>query len=308
MTTRVFVAGATGVLGRYALPSLVEAGHDLTGVARTAEKAAWLEHAGARPVSLDLFDATAVREAVRGHDVVINLATAVPRPGPAMFLPWAWHEMDRVRREVSANLVSAALAGDTVGRVIQESFAPIYADGGDAWLDESAPVRPARYNRTALAAEGQVERFTRAGRVGVALRFGMLYGPEDAWTALLLEAIRRGWFPLPGRPNAYGSWTEHGDAGRAVAAALDIPAGVYNVVEDEPAPRREVARGIATLLGVREPRFLPPWTTVLAGVVGGILARSLRISNRKLRSASAWAPRYPTTVAGLAAVVGRAPQ
>ena len=256
---RIFLSGASGALGRPAVPLLLEAGHEVTAVGRTPEKRKLLEGLGARAVEVDLFDAAAVARAVRGADAICNLATAVPPADLRLLLPWSWHEMDRVRRRVSANLVDAALAGETVRRVIQESFAPIYAAAGDAWVDETSLVRPARYNRSALDAEAHTERFTRGGRDGVVLRFGMFCGPGDPATLQLVDAIRRGWFPLFGRPDAYSSWAAHEDAARAVVAALDVPPGIYNVVEDEPMRRRELADGMAALLGVRPPRFLPAW-------------------------------------------------
>lgn len=299
---RIFVAGATGVVGRRVVPELVESGHDITAVGRTPEKRRRLEERGARAVEVDMFDAAAVRSAVGDAEVVINLTTAVPPAGIRMLLPWSWREMGRVRRHISANLVAAALSGQ-VRRVIQESFAPIYADGGDAWLDETAEVRPASYNRSAFEAEGQADEFTRAGRLGVVLRFTYMYGPRDPVTEQLLDGVRRGWFPLFGSPDAYSSWIAHDDAAAAVVAALDVPAGIYNVVETEPMRRRDLAEGLAQTLGVKPPRFLPDWVTALGGGVAATLARSLRISNRKLREASDWAPRYPTMLEGLRAII-----
>jgi len=160
---RIFVTGATGVLGSRAVPHMLEAGHEVTAVGRNPEKRALLERQGARAVDVDLFDPEAVRRAVRGAEVICNLATAVPPTEIGTVLPWSWREMDRIRRHVSAHLVDAALAEDTGQRVVQESFAPIYADGGDAWLDESSTVRPARYNRTALDAEASADRPRRCG-------------------------------------------------------------------------------------------------------------------------------------------------
>ncbi|HET8622588.1 MAG TPA: NAD(P)-dependent oxidoreductase [Gemmatimonadales bacterium] len=287
----VFVTGATGVVGRRVVPLLLHAGHQVTAAGRNPNKLRRLQDQGIRAEAVNLFDLAAVGRAVAGAEAIVNLATAVPPPGPRMFLPWAWRPMDRVRRKVSRNLVDAALAGETVERIVQESFAPIYADAGDTWVDETAPVRPARYNRSVLAAEDSADRFTRAGRVGVVLRFGLFYGPDDTATAALLDAVRRGWFPLPGRPQAYLSWISHDDAASAVVAALGVPAGIYNVVESAPRRRRDTADTIARRLGVRPPRFLPTWATSVAGVVGATMAKSLRISNRKLREASGWAPR-----------------
>lgn len=302
---RIFIAGATGVLGRRVVPQLVERGYEVTAVGRTQEKRERLEAWGAHPVELDLFDSAAVLRAVSdaGADAIVNLATAVPPAGFGMLLPWSWREMDRVRRVVSSNLAEAALTTDHVLRVVQESFAPIYADGGDEWLDEAADVRPARYNRAALEAEAQAQRLTAAGRTGVVLRFAYMYGPHDPVTEQLVDGIRRGWFPLFGAPDAYGSWIHHDDAAAAVLAALELPAAVYNVVEDEPSRRREVADAVAEALGVRPPRFMPVWTVLLGGSVARTLGRSLRISNRRLRETSDWAPRFPTTMDGLKAVI-----
>jgi 2-alkyl-3-oxoalkanoate reductase len=298
---RIFLTGATGALGSWVVPMLVRAGHEVTAVGRTAEKRATLGRAGARPVEVNLFDPSAVRRALGGAEAVINLATAIP-PGLRAVLPWAWRQNDRIRTEVSANLVTGALSGTTVRRVIQESFAPIYLDRGDEWVSESAPVRPTAYNRTMLDAEAQAEAFTRAGRIGVVLRFAFFYGPHDPATGMLLDAVRRGWFPLIGDPEGYASWVAHEDAAAAVVAALDQPAGVYNVVDDRPLRRRELAAGVAQLEGVEMPRMLPRWAWPLAGVTRAVLARSLRISNRKLRTGTAWAPRYRSMLDGLAAI------
>src|SRR5438094_5191554 len=138
---RVFVAGATGVVGRRAVNLAVGAGHEVTGVARNPEKAQLLQELGATPIDVDLFDAESVRRAVDGHEVVINLATRIP-PLTRAALPWAWKETDRIRSLASRNLVDGALAAGA-GRYVQESFAPIYPDCGSAWIDESVPVEPA---------------------------------------------------------------------------------------------------------------------------------------------------------------------
>jgi 2-alkyl-3-oxoalkanoate reductase len=278
--------------------------HEVTGVGRTPGKRALLERAGARGVDVDLFDAPAVRRAVAGHDVIVNLATAVPSPAWRALIPGAWRAMDRVRREVSANLVEGALASGTVTRFVQESFAPIYPDSGDRWIDESSPVRPGSYNRSTLDAESNAQRFARGGAwVGVVLRFGAFYGPGDPFTLQMIDGVRRGLFPMFGRPEGYYSYVEHDDAATAVIASLGVPTGIYNVVEREPTTRRALADGIARLLGARPPRLLPPWMARFGGSLGETLARSLRISSRKLEQASGWSPRYPTTLDGMAAIL-----
>jgi nucleoside-diphosphate-sugar epimerase len=220
----------------------------------------------------------------------------------------AWLENDRIRREGSANLVDAALAGGAA-RFIQESFAPVYPDNGDRWIDESTPLAPTAYNRTVLDAERSAKRFTESGRAGVVLRFGAFYGPDAEHLADTFRRVRRGRAPLPGDPGAYMSSCHHDDAASAAAAALAIESGTYNVVDDHPLTHREVFDSLAAALGVAPPRFPPKWVTPLFGSIGKLLARSLRISNLRLRASSAWTPRYPSVREGwpsvLAGVDGR---
>ncbi len=290
---KVFVTGATGVVGRRAVPLLVQAGHEVTAVARTPDKAAALQRTGARPVTVDLFDATGVRRAMAGHEAVINLATHIPRSTARMLLPWSWRENDRIRRDASAILVDAALA-EGVGRLVQESFAPMYPDCGDEWIDEEVPPRPARYNRSTLDAERSAARFTHAGGAGVVLRYAGFYGPDAAHVPDLIRFTRRGVSALPGRPDAYFSSLSHDDAASAAVAALGVGAGIYNVVDDEPLRRAEFVAVVAAGEGVPPPGPQPAWMARMLGSLGELLSRSQRMSNRTFREASGWAPRYPS--------------
>ncbi len=296
--SRVFVAGATGVIGRRVVPLLVAAGHRVTAVGRAPDKRAALERAGAAAIELDLFDPAAVRRAVAGHDVVINLATHIPASARAFF-PGAWRETNRMRRLVSHSLATAA----GTSRFIQESFAPIYGDAGDRWIDEDAPVRVARYNRGVLDAEAAAGRVTWDGGTGVVLRFAFFYGADSDFTRDAIRYVRRGRAPVLGSPSGFISAVSHDDAATAVIAALAVPAGTYNVSDDRPLRRREFVDALAEALGVPPPKFFPRWLAVLAGSLGETLARSQRIANGKLRAASGWAPRYPSVVEGWRAVV-----
>ncbi|MDQ3855972.1 MAG: NAD(P)-dependent oxidoreductase [Chloroflexota bacterium] len=302
---KVFIAGATGVIGRRVVPVLVTQGHSVTGIGRTAERRARLEQLGATAVKLDLFDAAALRRAVHGHDVVINLATHIPKT-TRMFFPRAWRENDQVRKLGSANLIDAAIAGD-VERFVQESFALTYPDMGDRWIFEDTPIRPTRYNRTVADAEWSAARFTEHGGIGVVLRFAAFYGPDSGQTRELIRYARRGWAALPGPPDAYFSSVSHDDAAAAVVAALGLPAGAYNMVDDEPLRRREFFDALAAALGTRPPRLPPAWTVRLMGSLGETLGRSVRMSNRKLRAEGGWSPRFPSVREGWQAVLQAAP-
>ncbi len=302
--TSIFVSGATGVIGRRLIPMLVEAGHRVTAVGRTPAKRSSLEREGATAIPVDLFDAAAVRRAVRGHEVVINMATHIP-PSTRTFVPGAWRQNDRVRRHISANLAVAALATGAA-RMIQESFAPIYDDAGDAWIDESGSIRIARYNRSVLDAEAAAERVTRAGAAGVVLRFAYFYGADSGFTLDMMRYARRGRAPVFGSPAGFVSSVALDDAAAAVVAALAVPAGCYNVADDRPVTRREFAETLAAALGAPAPKFFPAWVAALGGSVGELLARSQRISNAKLKAASGWAPRVPSVIEGWRLVVAEA--
>jgi len=298
---RVFLTGATGVIGRRVIPDLVAAGHHVTAVGRTPTKRDLVARLGATPVEVDVFDDAALRHAVAGHDAVVNLATHIP-PASRAFLPGAWRENDRIRRVAAAKLVDAAIAGG-IARFVQESFAPIYPDRGADWIDERTPVRPARYNRTVLDAEAAVARFAGSGRAGVVLRFAFFYGPDSGFTLDAIRYVRNGWAPALGSPDGFVSSVSHDDAAAAVVAALGVPSGAYNVADDEPVRRREFYDSLAAALGVAPPRFPPAWLARVTGSVGETLSRSQRISNRKLREASGWRPTLPSVREGWTAVV-----
>ena len=304
--SKILVTGATGVVGRRLVPNLLGSGHRVLVLARPSERREGLVKAGATAVDADLFDSASLRRAVTGCSVVINLATHMPTSSSQMIHLEAWKENDRVRREGSSNLVDAALA-EGVSRFIQESYAPVYPSSGDHWIDENTPLRPARYNRTVLDAERSAERFTIAGGTGVVLRFGSFYGPDSRFLIEALAQVRSGRAFLPGSPDAFFSSISHDDAATASAAALDVPAGAYNAVDDEPLNRREYFDSLAKALHVPPPKPFPSWMRWLLGSLGEIMSRSLRISNRKLKSVSSWAPEFPSVREGWPAVIAALP-
>ena len=297
---RVFVTGATGVVGRRLIPLLRDRGHDVTAVARSDEARARFRAQGVAPVSVDLFDPVSVLRVVGEQDAVVNLATHIPGPS-RMFLPWAWKENDRLRRQASAILVEASLAAD-VSRFVQESFAPVYPDCGSEWISETTPLSPLRFNRTILDAEAAARRFSQAGRTSVVLRFGAFYGPDAFQTIEMIKYLKRGWAALPGPATAYISSISHDDAASAVAAALKLPAGIYNVVDDQPVTHAVYAASLAETLGFPPPKLPPAWVTPLFGAIGALVSRSLRISSRRFRTAAGWSPAYPSVREGWAAL------
>jgi len=302
VTVRVFVAGATGVLGVRAVPLLLHAGHRVTAIARTPEKAATLRAAGAEPVTVGLFDPAGLRKAVDGHDVVVNLATHIPDLARAARSS-AWGENDRVRTEGSRNLVDAAVAAGAL-HYLQESISFFYADGGSAWLDETSPFDVPSFAAAVHEAEAQALRFTELGGIGVVLRFGWFYGVGASHTASQLKLARRGISPFPGEQGGYQTFVHLDDAATAVVAAFEAPAGVYNVTEDEPASRRDLAAAVASALG-RRPGRAVPGVAKLGGAKTAYLARSTWVSNRRFREATGWSPSYPDPVLGWEQVVAQ---
>ena len=299
---RIFITGSTGVVGKRAIPQLIRLGHSVTAAIHAAHKRADVEQTGATAVEADLFDPVSLRQNMAGHDVVVNLATHIPRSGLSMFMRSAWRENDRIRSIGAANI--AQIAGDLgVQRLIQESFAPVYADRGEAWIDEAAPIEPVRYNRSVADAEAAVADFALQGGVGVVLRFAAFYGPDSLQLDYLARSVRRGFAPLFGPSQNFISSVSHDDAASAVVAALTLPAGTYNVSDDDPVRHREYVDALADALHAQHPRLPPPWATALTGSLGKMIARSLRISNRKLRDASNWAPVYPSVREGWPATV-----
>ena len=298
---RVLLTGATGVVGVHALPLLLARGFEVTAVGRSEAKRKALESLGARAIALDIFDESAARAALEGIGVVINLATHMPASAMKMLLPWSWKENDRVRREGSSALARAARAAG-VRRFMQESFAPIYEDGGDRWIDESWPLRPAPYNRTILDAERSAMRFSEDGGEGVILRFASFYGPDPMLREMIATA-RRGLAPMAGSPSAYWSSIAHEDAASAVVALVDAPAGIYNVCDNVPITRREWLGALCAAAGIKVPRPMPRIMAMLGGKTVELLSRSQRMSNRKLKTATGWSPKYPSAKEGLPAAV-----
>lgn len=300
---KLFFTGATGAIGSEAVPRLVAAGHEVTGVVRSEVDNGRLIDVGARPVVVDLFDPPAVSEAVAGADAVLHFATAIP-PTDLITKRDAWNSNDRLRAEATPLLVDAALEHG-VGVFVLEAITFIYADGGDAWLDESAPIDLAwDILDSMLVAEREVERFSAQGGRGITLRMSSLYGPGRASDGYLAGVAARR-VPVVGSGEQYISRLHTEDAGTAIVASLAAPAGVYNVSDDEPLHAAEDLAITARLVGAGTPRRVPAWLArLVAGPASNLLAISHRVGNERFGSATGWQPRYPSSRDGWPAVVG----
>jgi nucleoside-diphosphate-sugar epimerase len=246
-----------------------------------------------------LFDRAAVHAAVAGHEVVFNLATAIP-VGKIASDPSAWENNDRIRRDGSRNLVDAALAAGA-SRYLQESVAFVYADGGERFLDESAAVAATGVTGAALVAEAEAARFAAHGGAGVALRFGQFYGFDSGHTIQAIEGALAGRPVELGPESAYRSSVTTDDAASAVMAALNAPSGVYNVVDDRPLSRGEYVDALATALGVPAPTSRS--LTLELPAPFSVMTRSLRVSNRRFKQTTGWELSFPSAWEGWVAVV-----
>jgi nucleoside-diphosphate-sugar epimerase len=306
---RVFLTGGTGVIGTPAVPRLIAAGHEVRAVARGEDKAAQLRAAGAEPVAVDLFEAAAVKDAVAGAEAIVHIATNVPTMSK-MARPKGWEMHNRLRTEATRNLVDAAEANG-VSRIVKESVSFVYADGGDRWLDEESPLMP-ELGLLEPTIEGEyiALELAEAGGTAVVLRFGLFYGGAgNRATDEMLRLAKVRSSLLAGNPDAYMSSIHAEDAASAVVAALTVPSGVYNVVDDESLTRRQVLEAFASAFRKSRLHTTPGWMVkIAAGPASGALTNSQRVSNGRFRAAAGWAPQFPSVREGWAFEAARREQ
>ncbi len=305
---KVFIAGATGVLGRRVVRRLVAGGHAVAGLSRSQLNADWLAQNGAEPKSGDLFNAAQVAELAAGCEAVLHLATAIPTQTRTRRADWALN--DRIRTEGTRALVAAAVS-NRCQVYVQQSVTFLYGDHGDEWVDERTPVHaePGSIVHSALEMEQIVARAAQdQGLPAAVLRCGMFYCHDSVQTRAILDLARRGQFPIIGSGDNYWSQIQVDDAAGAVVSAVENHARAvghtYNVVDDEPARYRDVAAFIAQTAGARPPLRLPAVVARLfvGAAMVGTLTTSLRVRNQRLHDELGWQPEYPTFREGYRAV------
>jgi nucleoside-diphosphate-sugar epimerase len=301
---KVFVAGASGVIGRPLVRQLVAAGHEVTGMTRSEDRAVEIREAGAAAVVCDVFDAVGLEAAVReaAPEVVVHELTALPARLDYKAKQDPLAPTNRVRTEGTRNLLAAAKAAGA-RRFVAESVAFFYTPKGDWVKDEETPLNldaPGHFGAAAAALADLERQVTGAeGIEGVVLRYGWLYGPGtffDRVGSQTEDALKRR-LPIVGKGDGTFSFVHVEDAGGATVAAIERGApGAYNVVDDEPAPMREWVPVFCEAVGAKKPLRVPIWIArLVAGSAAVSTATQLRgASNAKAKSELGWQPRYPS--------------
>ncbi|MCL2396309.1 MAG: NAD(P)-dependent oxidoreductase [Acidimicrobiaceae bacterium] len=295
---RVFVAGGTGAIGHYLVPQLVAAGHDVRATTRSRNKSALIRSWGAKPVVVDGLDRDHLIEAVQvvRPDVLIHEMTAIDPGGTLRHFDAEFAVTNQLRTLGTDNLLAAARKAG-VGRVIAQSFTgwTNAVDGaGPKTEDDPLDPDPPQSMRESLAAIAYLER-TVTGATdldGLALRYGMFYGPGFA---PLADAVRRRKLPVVGNGEGVWSFIHLADAASATVAALERGGpGLYNVVDDEPAPVSVWLPYLAEAVGAKPPMHLPAWAGKMAAgeAVVSMMTRIKGSSNAKAKRALGWQPSY----------------
>jgi 2-alkyl-3-oxoalkanoate reductase len=302
---RVFVAGSTGVLGQRLVPLLVDAGHEVVGSTRTPAKLEGLRASGATPVILDGRDEEAIRRTVaEAHpDVVVHQMTALGGEFDLRRFAKTFAETNRLRVD-STNWLLAAAMESGAKRFIAQSFTgwPNEQKGGPIKTEDDPLMSdPPEAVRDTLEAIQHLESVTTGtpGIEGIALRYGGLYGPGTALGkgGEMLDAIAHRKMPLVGKAGGIHSFIHIDDAATATGLAVERGnPGLYNIVDDEPAPVAEWLPYLAEVIGAKPPRYFPAWLArILVGEPGVSMMTMIRgSSNKKAKRDLGWTLKYPS--------------
>jgi nucleoside-diphosphate-sugar epimerase len=302
---KIFIAGATGAIGRPLVRRLCDAGHEVVGMTRS--NAEQLERLGAEPCVADALDTDDVRKAVLDAqpDVVVNELTDLGRPlNPRKYGEWL-EGTNRLRRDGTKNLVEAATEAG-VSRFISQSVAFAYSFEPGTKTEDS-PLIGAEAGEMAIAIQ-ELERQTLAAPGGIVLRYGFFYGPGTAYArgGQQIEMIRRRQMPVVGGGHGRFPFIHVDDAAAATVAAIEHgEPGIYNIVDDEPAASRDWIPYLAGLIGAKKPWRVPALVArVVAGPMAGFATSLQPVSNAKAKRELDWTPGYPSWRAGFQAELG----
>lgn len=300
---KVFLAGASGALGRRIVPRLVAAGHAVTGMTRSPEKQDALRSAGAEPVVADALDARALESAVAAAspEIVIHQLTAIPAALNPRKAERQFTATNALRTEGTDNLIAAARAAGA-GRILAQSFTswPYAREGGSVKTEQDAldPDPPAAFATTLTAIRYLEDAVTAAeGLEGLVLRYGGFYGAGShlGENGDVVKQVRKRRFPIVGDGGGVWSFIHLDDAAEATVIACERgEPGIYNVVDDEPAPVADWLPALAEAIGAKPPRRVPAFVGRIAAGEGGLsmMTRIRGASNAKAKRELGWQPGY----------------
>lgn len=306
---KIFVAGATGVLGLRVVPGLIAAGHQVVGLSRSQANETWLSQQGAIPRTGDLFDLQQTLDVTADCEAILHLATAIPTTPRSKPQDWALN--DRIRREGTSHLVAAALRHNCK-LYLQQSITFIYGDRQGDWVDESTglPGQQPPVLQSAVDMENIVqEAVTQQKLPAIILRFGSFYSYDSAHTESMFQMISRRSMPIIGSGNVYWNLINVDDAAQAICQTIDhyehCLHQTFNVCDDEPVLYGELIAFIAQALGAGKPRHLPVWLArlLLGSASVQALLTSARCRNQLIKEKTGWQPDYPTFRQGVMAEV-----
>jgi 2-alkyl-3-oxoalkanoate reductase len=300
---KVFVAGASGAIGRQLVPLLVETGHEVVGTTTSPQKAAALRSLGAQPVFLDVLDAEAVGRTVSEAEpeVVVHEATALAAVARGLRkFDETFAQTNLLRTEGTDNLLAAAKAVDARKFIAQSYAGWPYARDGAAVKDEEAaldPTPPSNAKESMAAIRYLEERVVAAN--GIVLRYGAFYGPGTSFAedGESIEVIRKRAWPIVGDGDGFASFIHIEDAARATVAAIERGRpGIYNIVDDDPAPASAWLPYAAEVVGAKPPRHVPFWLgKLVAGeMIAAMMVEGRGASNAKAKRELGWQPLYPS--------------
>jgi nucleoside-diphosphate-sugar epimerase len=302
---KVFVAGSTGAIGKMLVPPLVEKGHEVVGLVRTVQKAKAVEALGAKVAIADALNKDELTAAIREAEpeVVIHQLTALAGVGNFKRFDEEFALTNRLRTEVTDTMLEAARAART-RRFIAQSFCgwPFAREGGPIKTEEDPldPNPPAQFRRILAAIQYLEDRVRKTvGVEALALRYGLFYGPGTgiAKDGPLVELVRKRKLPIVGDGAGIWSFIHVQDAAQATLAAISRGSpGIYNVVDDEPAPVSTWLPFLAGALGAKPPRKLPVWLGKLVIGDGGVtmMTKIRGGSNAKAKREFNWQPTFAT--------------
>lgn len=310
---RVLIAGATGALGSRLVSLLVRAGHRVTGVTRTSAKAAEIERAGATPAIVDALDRRLVRDLVleARPEVVIHEMTALANASDLTHFDRSFAMTNRLRTEGLDHLLAAARESGA-RRVIAQSFCgwPYARTGGPIKTEEEPldPNPPREFRKTLDAIRHLENAVAGAAEFeGLVLRYGAFYGPRSGlFDGPMVDQLRRRRVPLIGDGGGWWSFLHLDDAAAATALAVVKGApGLYNIVDDDPAPVRDWLPAFAAMLGAKPPRRIPRWVAQIAAGehLVAMMTENRAGSNLKARRELGWSPTHQSWRTGFAEVI-----